>query len=161
MSARRRPTAFVDTITAGGKVPEFAHAKPKGKAGMKGARTVAELRAAVDTAEKRRAADMKEIRGELKAIRGLLELRTPNELRAGLAVVGSAGPEIVSLERLMDVCGNDAPLLWMLHRRGYDLHSLRRRESETERELRLARERIAELENERAVTMRVLREMKA
>lgn len=72
MSARRRPTAFVDTITAGGKVPEFAHAKPKGKAGMKGARTVAELRAAVDTAEKRRAADMKEIRGELKAIRGLL-----------------------------------------------------------------------------------------
>lgn len=97
MSARRRPTAFVDTITAGGKVPEFAHAKPKGKSGMKGARTVAELRAAVDTAEKRRAADMKEIRGELKAIRGLLELRTPNELRAGLAVVGSAGPEIVSL----------------------------------------------------------------
>jgi hypothetical protein len=97
MSARRRPTAFVDTITAGGKVPEFAHAKPKGKSGMKGARTVAELRAAVDTAEKRRAADMKEIRGELKAIRGLLELRTPNELWAGLAVVGSAGPEIVSL----------------------------------------------------------------
>ncbi|MGH8758080.1 MAG: hypothetical protein ACREVW_00970 [Burkholderiales bacterium] len=44
--------------------------------------------------------------------------------------------------RLMDVCGNDAPLLWMLHQRGYDLHSLRRRESETERELRLAREQL-------------------
>lgn len=74
---------------------------------------------------------------------------------------GTEGVIWPKLERLMDVCGNDAPLLWMLHRRGYDLHSLRRRESETERELRLARERIAELENERAVTMRVLREMKA
>lgn len=87
MSARRRPTAFVDTITAGGKVPEFAHAKPKGKAGMKGARTVAELRAAVDTAEKRRAADMKEIRGELKAIRGLLTLLRVESVLAGDAEV--------------------------------------------------------------------------
>lgn len=44
------------------------------------------------------------------------------------------------LSALMDVCGNDAPLFWMLHARGYDLHSLHRRESELERELRLARE---------------------
>lgn len=43
-------------------------------------------------------------------------------------------------ERLMDVCGNDAPLLWMLSRRGYDLHSLRKLETETERENRLLRE---------------------
>ena len=42
--------------------------------------------------------------------------------------------------RLMDVCGNDAPLLWMLHQRGYDLHSVRRRENETERENRRLRE---------------------
>jgi hypothetical protein len=28
---------------------------------------------------------------------------------------------------LMDVCGNDAPLLWMLHARGYDLETLRKR----------------------------------
>jgi hypothetical protein len=46
---------------------------------------------------------------------------------------------------LMDVCGNDSPLLWMVHARGYDLHSMRRRESETERELRLAREEITAL----------------
>jgi hypothetical protein len=41
---------------------------------------------------------------------------------------------------LMDHCGNDAPLLRMLHARGYDLHSLRKRETELERELRQARE---------------------
>jgi hypothetical protein len=44
------------------------------------------------------------------------------------------------LRALMDVCGNDAPLLWMLFDRGYDLSSLRRAESETERALRLERE---------------------
>jgi hypothetical protein len=41
---------------------------------------------------------------------------------------------------LMDVCGNDAPLLWMVNARGYDLNSLRRKETETERALRLANE---------------------
>jgi len=47
--------------------------------------------------------------------------------------------------RLMDACGNDAPLLWMLHQRGYDLHTLRRRETETERENRLLREEVTAL----------------
>ena len=41
---------------------------------------------------------------------------------------------------LMDACGNDAPLLWMLHARGYDLGSLRRVETELERQNRLLRE---------------------
>lgn len=49
------------------------------------------------------------------------------------------------LVALMDLCGNDAPLLWMLHDRGYDIASLRRRESETERLLRIAREENAAL----------------
>lgn len=44
------------------------------------------------------------------------------------------------LAALMDLCGNDAPLLWMLAARGYDLHSLRKRETETERMLRIAKE---------------------
>jgi plasmid maintenance system antidote protein VapI len=39
---------------------------------------------------------------------------------------------------LMDSCGNDAPLLWMAHQRGYELESMRQRESETERALRVA-----------------------
>lgn len=41
---------------------------------------------------------------------------------------------------LMDVCGNDAPLLWMLHARGYDLSALRRVETVLERQNRLLRE---------------------
>lgn len=44
------------------------------------------------------------------------------------------------LAALMDTCGNDAPVLWQLHQRGYDLSSLRRQESELERRLRLAEE---------------------
>lgn len=44
------------------------------------------------------------------------------------------------LDALMDLCGNDAPLFWMLQSRGYDLHSLRRQESETEKALRVAKE---------------------
>jgi hypothetical protein len=44
------------------------------------------------------------------------------------------------LSALMDLCGNDAPLLWMLNARGYDLHSLRKQETETERMLRIAKE---------------------
>ena len=42
---------------------------------------------------------------------------------------------------LMDCCGNDAPLLWMLQQRGYDLSSLRKQETELEKRLRIAEER--------------------
>ncbi|GAB3305720.1 hypothetical protein [Luteimonas notoginsengisoli] len=58
---------------------------------------------------------------------------------------GSEGVVWPKLEKLMDLCGNDAPLFWMLYQRGYDLHSLRRRESETERHNRLLREEVAAL----------------
>lgn len=58
---------------------------------------------------------------------------------------GTEGVVWPKLERLMDTCGNDAPLLWMLHQRGYDLHSLRHLESETERQNRLLREENAAL----------------
>lgn len=62
--------------------------------------------------------------------------------------------------KLMDECGNDAPILWMLFQRGYDLSSLRKQESETERELREAREEIARLKNEREVERRLFRELR-
>lgn len=59
----------------------------------------------------------------------------------------SGGEGIVwpKLTTLMDVCGNDAPLLWMNHDRGWDLYSLRRTETETERENRRLREENAAL----------------
>ncbi len=55
---------------------------------------------------------------------------------------GIMWPKLVAL---MDACGNDAPLLWMLHARGYDLHSVRKLESETEAQNRLLREEVAAL----------------
>jgi hypothetical protein len=58
---------------------------------------------------------------------------------------GGEGIKWDKFSALMDVCGNDAPLLWMLHQRGYDLTSVRRRETETERENRLLREEVAAL----------------
>lgn len=60
-------------------------------------------------------------------------------------ISGGEGITWPKLVALMDACGNDAPLLWMLHARGYDMHSLRRRESETERMLREAREEVTAL----------------
>lgn len=53
---------------------------------------------------------------------------------------GTEGILWPKLEKLMDTCGNDAPVLWMAHQRGIDLYSLRLRESETERQNRLLRE---------------------
>lgn len=58
---------------------------------------------------------------------------------------GTEGIIWPKLEKLMDTCGNDAPLFWMLHMRGYDLRSIRRLETETERQNRLLREENAAL----------------
>ena len=44
------------------------------------------------------------------------------------------------LLRLMQICGNHAPVLWMLYQLGYDLDSLRKRETELEQKLRLEQE---------------------
>ena len=46
---------------------------------------------------------------------------------------GTEGIVWPKFSRLMDVCGNDAPLMWMLHQRGYDLHSVHKLKSETEK----------------------------
>lgn len=44
------------------------------------------------------------------------------------------------LKMVMDHCGNDAPLLWMNFDRGIDLGSMRKRETDLERQNRLLRE---------------------
>lgn len=53
---------------------------------------------------------------------------------------GEAHFPVDKLTELMDLCGNEAPLIWLTHARGYDPRSLRKLESETERHLREARE---------------------
>jgi hypothetical protein len=58
---------------------------------------------------------------------------------------GGEGVVWSKFEQLMDFCGNDAPVLWMNHARGYDIGSLRRIESSVERENRLLREENAAL----------------
>lgn len=62
---------------------------------------------------------------------------------------GTEGIVWPKLQQLMDFCGNDAPVLWMLHARGYDLHAIRKRESELQRRLR-------EVEDENRLLRRVL-----
>lgn len=70
---------------------------------------------------------------------------------------GSEGIIWPKLEKLMDVCGNDVPLLWMLYRRGWDLNSLRKRESETEQRLREVQE---QLDSERSARLAVEESMR-
>lgn len=74
---------------------------------------------------------------------------------------GDEGIKWHKLQALMDACGNDAPLLWMLHDRGYDLGSVRKRETETERMLREAREELARERAEREIERKLFRELRA
>ena len=64
-----------------------------------------------------------------------------------------SGQNSLSLEHLVDLmtlCGNDAPLIWLLIKRGYDPHSLRPSESEAERRIREREELCARREAEAA-----------
>lgn len=70
---------------------------------------------------------------------------------------GAEGVIWPKFEAVMDYCGNDAPLLWMNMTRGYDLSSMRRRETELERELRVAKEEVAQLRHDKRVLTEALR----
>lgn len=58
---------------------------------------------------------------------------------------GTEGVIWPKLAKLMDVCGNEAPIYWMCYQRGFDLQALRKRETEMQRENRLLREEVAAL----------------
>jgi hypothetical protein len=73
---------------------------------------------------------------------------------------GDEGIKWTKLVQVMDYCGNDAPLLWMLHARGYELSSVKKRETEMERENRLLREQLAQERQEREVERRLFRELR-
>lgn len=72
---------------------------------------------------------------------------------------GQNAPSGEQLDKLMTRCGNEAPLFWMLLKRGYDPRSLRRIESDVERENRELRERLSEIENERDIERRTIRDL--
>lgn len=73
---------------------------------------------------------------------------------------GQEGIVWPKLTRLMDTCGNNAPLLWMVHQRGYDLGSLRPRETELERENRTLREQLEQERTEREIERRLFRDIR-
>lgn len=90
---------------------------------------------------------------EPKAIQSDLKLDKAQWSRWESGQEGILWPKLTAV---MDRCGNDAPILWMLHQRGYDLASLRKRETEVERELRQVREQLAQEQAERAVERKLL-----
>lgn len=57
---------------------------------------------------------------------------------------GSARPSEEHLDKMMDATGSEAWLFYWLLRRGYDPHSLRKLETETETRARLAEEALAQ-----------------
>lgn len=70
---------------------------------------------------------------------------------------GTEGISWAKLQNLMDVCGNDAPLLWMLHQRGFDIASLRIRETELERNNRELKEELVRERSNRAAVEDAMR----
>lgn len=71
---------------------------------------------------------------------------------------GQAHPSGEFLLKLMDCCGNEAPLIWLVHHRGYDPASLRRRETDLERENRELRETLSKERGEHEIIKKFLKE---
>jgi hypothetical protein len=117
-------------------------------------------------------ADLAKLTSEAKAVQyacensGLQDKAIAVEIGTDAAVLskakaGQARLNDDALDALMDATGIEAPLFAMLLRRGYDPRSLRRIESDVERENRELRERIEAMETERAVELRLFRQLRA
>ena len=74
---------------------------------------------------------------------------------------GAARLKESDMDALMDACGSEAWLHYWILKRGYDPRSLRRIESDLERENRLLKERLAQVEQEREVEVRLFRNLRA
>ena len=73
-----------------------------------------------------------------------------------------SGQNSLSLEQLVTLCevtGTLAPIAWMLVQLGYDPRTLRRMESEVETRNRELEERVRELEREREIERRLVRDL--
>lgn len=57
---------------------------------------------------------------------------------------------------LMDICGNEAPLIWLCDVRGYEL---KKKESEMEKELREIKEQLEKERYERNIEKKAFKEM--
>lgn len=72
---------------------------------------------------------------------------------------GTARPSDEQIHLLMDCTGSEAWLIYHNLRRGYDPRTLRRLETDVERENRELREQVAELERKREVELNLIREL--
>ena len=115
-------------------------------------------------------ADLRKLTSEAAAVRyacensGLQDKSIAIEIGVDAAVLskakaGQARLGDDALDALMDATGIEAPLYAWLLRRGYEPRSLRRIETDVERENRELRERVAAMESERAIERRTIREL--
>lgn len=70
---------------------------------------------------------------------------------------GQEGIKWDQLKAFMDSMGNPVPVLWMLHQCGFDLHSVRKKETELERRIRELEEQNAMLVHDKRVLTEALR----
>ena len=70
---------------------------------------------------------------------------------------GTAGIIWSRLEEFMNEMGNDAPVLWMAYQRGYDLHAMRKRETESEKRIRELEEKNQRLQLKNEALVEALR----
>lgn len=71
---------------------------------------------------------------------------------------GDAGVKGRFLLSFMDACGTELPLMWLLHHRGYDVSSLRKRQTETEAQLAQALARLDARDQELETIKRFVRD---
>ncbi len=63
------------------------------------------------------------------------------------------------LQDFMTVCGTELPLLWQNHKMSYDIGSMRKQETELERQLRLKEEELAKVHMEHQAALSALRKI--
>ena len=73
---------------------------------------------------------------------------------------GAARLNEPQIHALMDVCGSEAWLHYWVLKRGYDPRKLTRLESDLERENRELREQVAQMQHEREIELRLIRDMR-
>ena len=116
--------------------------------------------------------DLDDVSSEAKAVErmcaltGLMDKAIAVELGIDPAMLSKAQSGIARLtekqiSRLCDLSGSNLWLYYWMQRRGLDPHSARPIESKVEAENRVLKDRVRELERERELTIRILKEVRS
>jgi hypothetical protein len=93
-----------------------------------------------------------------KNLQSALDLDKAQLSRWSTGGEGIIWPKFVAL---MDHCENDAPLMWMNHQRGYDISSMRKRQTETERRLEQVEAELRQMRHDYEMKIAGIREARA